>query len=101
MTGKKCDGKDEHQDGADYPVLDQRKSQDLEISEYLAQLLVLHLCKRGIHHENQADCDGNIGCPHLEIVDHVPDVWEKIAPTHADNHRQKDPESKVAVEKGK
>jgi len=101
MAGKKCDGKEEHQDGANYPVLDQRKSQDFEISKYLAQLLVLHLCQRRIHHENQADGDRDIGGANLKLVYDILDTWLSITAAHTDKHGQKDPESKIAVEEGK
>ena len=50
-------------------VLKQRQAQDLAIPEDAAQLLVLHLGQGRIHHEDEADGNGNGGRAHLQAQD--------------------------------
>ena len=61
IAAKEEDGQDEHQDRADDPVLHQRQRQDLAVAEDVAQFLVFHLGQRRIHHQDEADGDGDVG----------------------------------------
>ena len=61
VAAQEEDRQHEHQDGADDPVLHEREAEDLVVAEDLAQLLVLHLGQGRIHHQDQADGDGDVG----------------------------------------
>ena len=66
VVPQKHNGQREHKDRADDPVLDQGEGQDFEVLEDLGQFLVAHLGQRRIHHQDEADGDGNGGRPHLK-----------------------------------
>ena len=99
VTPQEYDGQDEHQDGADHPVLHERQAEHLDVLEHLAELLVPHLRKGRVHHENQADGDGNVGGPALELVPEIDDAGKDIAPADADEHGEEDPQGEETVEK--
>jgi hypothetical protein len=91
----------EHEEGSDNPVLNQTEDQDSVVSEYVAQFLVTDFCQRGVHHEDQSDCDWDVGGPDAEAVPESSHSRPEIAPEYADSHREEDPEREEAVEKGK
>ncbi len=91
----------EHQHRADQPVLHQRDAQDLLVLEDLRHILVLHLGKGGVHHQDQADGDGDVGGADLEGVDEGFRAGDEIAQTDPQRHGGKDPEGQPAVEEGK
>src|SRR5208282_921719 len=47
----------EHQDWTDYPVLNQREAEDFPVPKDVAQLVIVNLGQRRIHHQDQADRD--------------------------------------------
>ena len=73
VSGEKGHRQPEHQNRSDQPVLDQRQGQHLGVAEDLVQLLVAHLGQGRIHHQNQADGDGQVGGADLEGVDNLAD----------------------------
>ena len=91
------DGKNEHENGADDPVLHERQAEHLPVPEDLAQLLVLHLCQRRVHHQDQADGDRDIGRPDLKAVDEGFRALDEIPESHAKGHCREDPERKKPV----
>ncbi len=92
MAAEKGNGEQEHQDGADHPVLDQGKCKHFKITKYVTQLLIPHLGKGRVHHQDQSDGNGDIGGAHLKMIDHTPDIGEEITTAHADKHGQEYPE---------
>ena len=72
--------------------------EDLDVPEDVAELLVLHLGQGRVHHQDEADGDGDVGRPGLEPVDEADDGRDEIAQPDADGHGQEDPEGQVSVE---
>ena len=64
IAAQEDDRQHEHQDRADDPVLEQRQAQHLPVAEDVAQFFVLHFGQRRVHHQDQADGDGDIGGAH-------------------------------------
>ena len=52
-----------HKDRPNDPVLDKGKSQDLLVIEHVPYLIVTDFGERRVHHEDETDCDRNIGRP--------------------------------------
>ena len=98
LVAEEDDGQGEHQERPDDPVLDEGQRQDLDVLEDVAELLVLHLGQGRIHHQDEADGDGDVGRPRLELVDEADDGRDEIAQPDADGHGQEDPEGQVSVE---
>jgi hypothetical protein len=92
------DRQEEHEERADDPVLHQRETEDLVVAEDLAELLVLHLGERRIHHHDEPDGDGDVGRPDVEPVDEAGHAGEGPTEEHADGHGKEDPGGEVAVE---
>ena len=61
------DGQEEHEQRPDDPVLHQRQAEDPVVAEDVAELLVLHLGERRIHHHDEADGDGDVGRADVEL----------------------------------
>ena len=99
VTPEKDDGQQEHQDGADHPVLDQGQGQDLEVLEDLGQFLVAHLGQGRIHHQNEANGDGNVGSAHLEEGQELGETGQEITEADPGRHGQKDPQGQKALHK--
>jgi hypothetical protein len=59
----------EHEDRADDPVLQEGQAEDLPIAEDVPELFVAHLCEGRVHHEDETDRYGNVGCSDLESID--------------------------------
>ena len=91
---------EEHQDGADDPVLRQRESEHAAVAEDFAEFFVADLCQRRKHHDDEADGDGDVGGAALEAVDEDGDVGHEVSQANADGHGEKDPEREEAVEEG-
>jgi hypothetical protein len=51
-----------------------------------------------IHHQNEADGDGDVGRAGLELVDEADDRRDEVAESDADGHSQEDPNGQVSVE---
>ena len=98
---EKDDRKNEHQNGTDDPVLDEREAKDFLISEYFAELLILDLRKWRVHHQDKTDGNGNVGRANLEAVDEGFRFLKEIAETNTEGHRREDPECKKPVHKRK
>ena len=98
VSAQEDDGEHEHQHRADDPVLDEREAEHLAIAKDLAQPLVLHLGQRRIHHEDEADGDGDVGGAGLEALKERRHGGHKAAERDADRHGEKDPESQIAVD---
>lgn len=94
------DGQQKHQYRPDDPVLDQGKPQYPEIGKDLGQFFIPDFGKRWIHHQDQADGNGNIGATTFHDCPEIFDAGEKISPHHPDKHGQEDPEGEEAVEEG-
>ena len=71
----------------------------LLVAENVGQLLVSHLGKGRIHHQDQADGNRNVGCADLEAVDETLDARHEKTETHAQGHGSKDPDRQIAVQK--
>jgi hypothetical protein len=98
IAAQENDGQEEHQDRSDDPVLEERERQDPPVPEDIAELLVPDLRQRRIHHQDQADGDGNVGRADLEALDELLDTRYDVAQPHADGHGQEDPDRQVAIE---
>ncbi len=96
---KQSDGQKEHQQRADHPVLHQRQQQNSFVAEHAGHLFVAHLGQRRVHHQNQADGDGDVGGAYLGTEDQLLNLRQEVPRADADNHRCKNPESKVAIKK--
>ena len=86
------DRQEEHEQRPDDPVLHQREPEDPVVAKDVAELLVLHLGERRIHHHDEADGDGDVGGADVERVDEVGHAGEGPAQEHADGHGEEDPE---------
>ena len=75
-VGQEDDGQHEHQDGADDPVLDEGKRQDLPVPEDIRQLFVADLGQGRVHHDDQPDGDGDVGGPDAEFIPETGDLRE-------------------------
>ena len=64
------------------------------------QLLVADLGQRRVHHQDQADGDGDRGRADRQARDGPHDAGSDVAQQDAEGHRQEDPERQVAVEEG-
>ncbi len=101
VAAQEDDRQQEHQDRADDPVLQQRQAQHLPVAEDLAQLVIMHLGQRRVHHQDQADGDGDVGgADRNRRVERLDGLGQQKAQAHADRHGQEDPQGQVAVEKG-
>ena len=65
--------------------------QDLEILENLGQLFVPHLGQGRIHHQDQADGDGDVGGAHLEGSQDFGEAGRQVAQKNPRRHGQKNP----------
>ena len=75
LSGAKEDDREcEHQDRANDPILDQRECQDFLVAEHISQFLILYLGKGGIHHDDKADGNRDIGGADLKGVDELFDA---------------------------
>ena len=61
----------------------------LPVAEHVAQFLVLHLGQRRIHHQDQADGDGDVGRADLEAVDERLHARDEVPSADADRHARK------------
>ena len=68
VSAQKDDGEHEHQNRPDDPVLHEREAEHAGVAKDFAQPLVLHLGQRRIHHEDEADGDGDVGGTGLEAL---------------------------------
>ena len=91
----------EHQHRADEPVLREGEAEDAGVGEDLGELRILHLRQRRIHHENEADGDGQVGRANgergkqrLGVGDH------ELAEEDPDSHGGEDPDREIPVEEG-
>ena len=50
------------------------RDEDLDVLEDVPELLVLHLGQGRVHHQDEADGDGDVGRPGLEPVDESDDA---------------------------
>ncbi len=89
----------EHQHRPDDPVLHQRQRQHLPVAEDVGQLLVAHLRKRRVHHQHQADRDGDVGRSDLEAIDEILDARHEEPEADAQGHGREDPDGQIPVEK--
>jgi len=94
-------GQSEHQDGTDDPVLNQGEAQNLPIAKNVSKFLVLHLRKRRVHHQDQADGDGDVRRSGLETVDEGLYSGDEVSQSYAHGHSKEYPEGQKTVEKGK
>ena len=97
VVAQEKDCQQKHQHRPNQPVLDQGEAQNFSVAKNFAQLFILHLGKRGIHHQDQPDGDGNVGCAHLKAVDQRFGARDEIAGGHPHGHRQKDPKCEKTV----
>ena len=74
LVAEEDDGQGEHQERSDDPVLDEGQAENLDVLEDVAELLVFHLGQGRIHHQDQADGDGDVGRARLELVDEADDA---------------------------
>eukprot|EP01022_Parablepharisma_sp_SALTPOND_P017192 TRINITY_DN2694_c2_g1_i2.p1 TRINITY_DN2694_c2_g1~~TRINITY_DN2694_c2_g1_i2.p1 ORF type:complete len:569 (-),score=155.47 TRINITY_DN2694_c2_g1_i2:132-1838(-) len=100
LAREKGHGQGEHEHRANDPVLHQGQGQHLYVAEDRAQLLVAHLGQGRVHHQDQADGDGQVGGAHREMVHDLTDAGIPVAPGHPHGHGQEDPQSQEAVQEG-
>ena len=91
VPGKERDGQKEHENGADDPVLDQRKGKNFIVSKHLPQLFVSHLRQGGYIMRISPMAIGMFVVSDLKLVPEIDHAGEYISPAHADEHGQKDP----------
>jgi hypothetical protein len=70
------------------------------VAEDLAQLLVADLRQRRVHHQDEADRDGDRGRAHAHAVERGREAGRQSAERDAQAHRGEDPQREVAVEEG-
>src|SRR6202012_391457 len=68
LAAQKDDGRKEHEDGPDHPVLDEGQRQYPLVAEYVSQLLVADLRQRRKHHDDEPDGNGNVRSSALKAV---------------------------------
>jgi hypothetical protein len=93
------DGQREHQNWTDNPVLQQRQAENFPIAEDVAQLVVVHLRQRRIHHEDEADGDWYRGRADAHAVEDGLHAGEDCTERDPGRHREKNPQREVAIEK--
>ena len=64
------------------------------------QFFITHLGQRRIHHDDEADGDGDVGGADLKAVDEGRRGWDEVADGDADSHGEEDPEREIAVQEG-
>ena len=79
LVGQEQDGQEEHEDGADDPVLHEREPQDPPVAEDIPQLLVVDLGQRRVHHDDEPDGDGDGGGADGGALDGLADLRPDIA----------------------
>jgi hypothetical protein len=99
LVRQKDDCEEKHQDGTYQPILDERKSQHPFVPEDIAHLFVPDLRERRVHHQDQADCDRNVGRSDLKSVNERLHPRYEVAERDTDAHREKDPHRKETVKK--
>ena len=60
------DSQTEHQHRADEPVLNQGQQEDAPVGKDLGQRLIANPCQRRVHHEDEPECNQQIGVPDRE-----------------------------------
>ena len=93
---EECEG--EHEDGADEPVLDEGEGEDFGIFEDIWEFFVTDFGQGGIHHEDEADGQGEVGGAEGEAVEEGFGFWEEVSEGDAQEHGEDDPEGEIAVE---
>lgn len=91
IRAKENYGQEKHQHRPDYPVLDQAKGQDFIVPEYLAHLFITDLGQGRVHHEDEADGDGNVGGSYAEFVPEASHARIQVAPPNSNRHGKKNP----------
>ncbi len=99
VPGQESDGQQEHQDRTDDPVLHQGQGQYLDVAEHEAQFFIFHLGQGRVHHQDQANGDGDVGGAHGKEVDEILDLRKQITAANAHKHGQKNPQGEKAVQK--
>ena len=99
FTAQKDDCEQEHQHGADEPVLHQREPEDALVAKDLAQLLVADLRQRRKHHDDEADGDRDVRRAGLKAVDEAGRGRNEVTDRDADRHGEEDPERQEAIKK--
>jgi hypothetical protein len=97
LVEQEQDGEEEHEERSDDPVLHQGESQDLPVAKDVPQLLVVDLGQRRIHHDDEADGDGDGGGADGGALDGFAYHRPHIARPDADGHGQEDPEGEETV----
>ena len=102
LAAQERDGQHEHQNRADDPVLQQREAQHLVVAEDVAQLFVLHLGQRRVHHQDEAQGNGDAGLRALrpERTDPLAHARRGVAHQYANCHGQEDPERQKPIQEG-
>ncbi len=93
-------GEQEHDHRPDDPVLEERQGEDPLVPQNDPELLVAHLGQRRVHHEDEADGDGDRRGPDLRgLVQRLHGLRPQVADGHPDGHGGEDPDGQVAIEK--
>ena len=80
-----------HDYRSDDPILEQREDKELFVLESLPYFLVFDANQGWIHHENQADGNGNRGGPDLHLHDEAGDAGKEISDADAQSNGDKNP----------
>ena len=94
------DRQHEHQDRADDPVLQKGDAQDLPVAEDIPKLLVADFCQGRIHHQDQADRNGDIGRADRDsLIESLHPCRKEIAQADTNCHCQEYPQGKKTIQK--
>ncbi len=101
VVSQKNEGEGKHDDGAHEPVLNDREGEDTRIGKDFGELAVVHFSKRGIHHEDEANGNGDVGGANSHgSKEGFGVAYQEIANEDPEGHGGKNPEGEVAVQEG-
>ncbi len=98
-VAQKNNRKREHQDRPDNPVLHQRQRENFHVAENIAQLVVVHLRKRRIHHQDEPKSDRYRRGSDVHPVERRLHPGKDRTDPDTRRHREKNPQRKIAIQK--
>ena len=99
IAAQEDDCQRKHQHRADHPVLHQGEKQDFLVPEDFSEFLIADFGERRVHHQDQADGNGNRCSADRKAIQKRHSAREDPARPNPDEHGGEDPESEKAIEK--
>ena len=88
----------EHHERTDDPVLYEGDPEQSQVAEDRRELLVAHLRKRRVHHQDEPDRDRDVRRADAELVPERGDPRREVARADADDHHEEDPQRQISIE---